>query len=283
MKLIDLHVHSTASDGSFSPSALVDEAEKKGLSAIALTDHDTTSGVAEALSAAEDRSLEVIPGIELSCDWSGKEIHILGYFLEYDNTELLNFLSEARNRRAGRNEEMLAAFQKDGFPLSMDDLTAGNPGTVITRAHFARALLKHGCVSSVEQAFRRYLSPGCPYYRKKEEVTPARALEILRKAGAFPVLAHPCQYRFGWEKTEELVACLKSLGMKGLECFHSSNHAMESARLCEIADRMGLCPTGGSDFHGAAKPDISLGSGRGNLKIPAYYLDSIRLAMFLGL
>ena len=176
---------------------------------------------------------------------------------------------------------MLRAFQDGGFPLTWDDLLDGVPGTVVTRAHFARALLKKGCVSSVDQAFKKYLSPGCPYYRKKEDVTPKQAMEILRTARAFPALAHPCQYKFGWEKTEELIVYLKSLGMLGLECFHSSNNQAESARLRALADRHGLCVTGGSDFHGAAKPDITIGTGRGNLRVPAFYLDAIRLASFL--
>lgn len=281
MKFIDLHVHSTASDGSFSPAEVAAAAEEKGLSAIALTDHDTTDGVDEALAAAENMEVEVIPGIEISCVYEGKEIHILGLCLDHKNKELLDFLKTARQKRDARNTEMLLAFQDGGFPLTWDDLLDGVPGTVVTRAHFARALLKKGCVPSVDQAFKKYLSPGCPYYRKKEDVTPKQAMEILRAARAFPALAHPCQYKFGWEKTEELIVYLKSLGMLGLECFHSSNNQAESARLRALADRHGLCVTGGSDFHGAAKPDISIGTGRGNLRVPAFYLDAIRLASFL--
>ena len=281
MKFIDLHVHSTASDGSFSPAEVAAAAEEKGLSAIALTDHDTTDGVDEALAAAENMEVEVIPGIEISCVYEGKEIHILGLCLDHKNKELLDFLKTTRQKRDSRNTEMLRAFQDGGFPLTWDDLLDGVPGTVVTRAHFARALLKKGCVSSVDQAFKKYLSPGCPYYRKKEDVTPKQAMEILRTARAFPALAHPCQYKFGWEKTEDRIVYLKSLGMLGLECFPSSNNQAESARLRALADRHGLCVTGGSDFHGAAKPDISIGTGRGNLRVPAFYLDAIRLASFL--
>ena len=205
MKFIDLHVHSTASDGSFSPAEVAAAAEEKGLSAIALTDHDTTDGVDEALTAAENMEVEVIPGIEISCVYEGKEIHILGLCLDHKNKELLDFLKTARQKRDARNTEMLRAFQDGGFPITWDDLLGGVPGTVVTRAHFARALLKKGCVTSVDQAFKKYLSPGCPYYRKKEDVTPKQAMEILRAARAFPALAHPCQYKFGWEKTEELL------------------------------------------------------------------------------
>ena len=157
-----------------------------------------------------------------------------------------------------------------------------NPDTVVTRAHFARALVKKGCVSSVDQAFKKYLDPDRPYYRKREIITPAEAIQAIRNAGGFPVLAHPCLYRLGWMQTEELVRSLKELGLGGMECWHSSNYAEESSKLCRMADRYSLLPTGGSDFHGAAKPDIQIGSGRGNLRVPAEYLDALKLAMFLG-
>lgn len=281
MKLIDLHVHSNASDGSCSPKELVLEAERIGLTAMALTDHDTVSGVDEALMAAEPLNVEVIPGIELSCIWKEKEIHILGLFLDHHSEDLLAFLKAARNRRLSRNQEMLDALNRDGFYVSLEDLMDGNEKTVITRAHFARALLKNGYVSSVDQAFRKYLSPGCPYYRKKEDVTPKEAVNVLLAASAFPVLAHPCQYKLGWEGMEELVSYLKDCGLLGLECYHSSNNQNESGKLRKLAGRYGLSPTGGSDFHGAAKPDIALGFGRGNLRVPALFLDDIRLTMFL--
>ncbi|MFR8778280.1 MAG: PHP domain-containing protein [Enterocloster sp.] len=238
MKLIDLHVHSTASDGSFTPAEVTALAREAGLTAIALTDHDTVSGVGEALAAAGDFPL-------------GSQL-------------------------------MLAAFQKDGFPITMEDLVMENPDTVVTRAHFARALVKKGCVSSVDQAFKKYLDPDRPYYRKREIITPAEAIQAIRNAGGFPVLAHPCLYRLGWMQTEELVRNLKELGLGGMECWHSSNYAEESSKLCRMADRYSLLPTGGSDFHGAAKPDIRIGSGRGNLRVPAEYLDALKLAMFLG-
>jgi hypothetical protein len=282
MKLIDLHVHSTASDGSVNPAGIVELALEKGLTAIALTDHDTTAGIDDALKAAEDTELEVIPGVELSCIWSDTEIHILGLYIDHHSPALRDFLADAARKRHERNLTILDAFQKDGFSITLSDLQAGNPNTTITRAHFARALCEKGYVSSVKQAFNKYLNPGCPYYRKRETITPQEAMAALVKAGGFPVLAHPCQYKFGWEKTEELITVLKSLGLRGLECYHSSNNQNESGKLRKLADKYGLCPTGGSDFHGAAKPDISIGSGRGNLRVSALFLDDIKLSMFLG-
>lgn len=282
MKLIDLHVHSNASDGSCTPTEIVLEAEKMGLTAIALTDHDTVDGVDEAILAADSLNVEVIPGIELSCLWREKEIHILGLFIDHHNRDLLEFLDSARTRRKNRNLEVLEALKKDGFAVTRSDLMDGNEKTVITRAHFARALLKNGYVTSIDQAFKKYLSPGCPYYRKKEEITPEEAMAVLKAASAFPVLAHPCQYKFGWAVLDELASHLKDLGMQGLECYHSSNNQDESGKLRKLASRYELCPTGGSDFHGAAKPDISLGYGRGNLRVSALFLDDIRLTMFLS-
>lgn len=281
MKLIDLHVHSTASDGSLTPTEVVRLASDANLTAIALTDHDTVSGIEEAVRAAEELELSVVPGVELSCIYMEKEIHILGLYIDYTDEELLKYLSGTAQKRAERNEKMLEAFQKDGFQITMEDLTCGNPKTTITRAHFARALLKKGYVASVDQAFKKYLNPECPYYRKREDITPESAIQAILKADGFPVLAHPCQYKLGWEKTEELIIFLKSLGMRGLECYHSSNNQNESAKLRKLAIKYGLAPTGGSDFHGAAKPDIKIGCGRGGLRVPALYLDDIRLSMFL--
>lgn len=282
MKLIDLHVHSTASDGSLTPTEVVNRAAGLGLTAMALTDHDTVSGIDEALKAAKDLDMEVIPGIEVSCIYKEKEIHILGLYIDHKKPELLSFLKEAYQKRYDRNMEMLAAFNKDGFEITVEDLHCGNPKTVITRAHFARALLKRGYVSSVDQAFRKYLNPDRPYYRSRELISPEEVLNALQAAGGFPVLAHPLQYKLGWAGTEELVSMLKEHGLCGLECFHSSNNQDESGKLRKLAKKYALAPTGGSDFHGAAKPDIEIGSGRGGLRVSALYLDDIKLSMFMA-
>lgn len=282
MKKIDLHVHSTASDGSFSPTEVVNLAIETGLTAIALTDHDTVSGVDEALAAAESSDLQVVPGVELSCIYKEKEIHILGLYINHNDETLKQYLSETARKRSARNEEMLAAFQKDGFALTREDLMQGNPKTTITRAHFARALCTKGYVTSPDQAFKKYLDPDRPYYRKREVITPEDSIRAIRNAGGFPVLAHPCQYKLGWKETEELIISLHEAGLGGLECFHSSNNSYESGKLRVLADKHALAITGGSDFHGAAKPDIQIGTGRGGLCVSAEYLDVIKLAMFFG-
>ena len=276
MSLIDLHVHSTASDGTLSPAAVVEEAAAAGLSAIALTDHDTVDGVGEARSAAGRFSIEVIPGAELSALWHGKEIHILGLFLDADSPVLRQELACMRRKREARNDEILRRLSAAGFPMTREELQAGHPDTVITRAHFAREMAEKGYVASMKEAFNRYLIPGGPYCPKKEQLQPEKAVELILEAGGFAALAHPLQYRYSSQELEELTAFLAGLGMGGLEVYHSSNNSWESRKLKELADRHQLLPTGGSDFHGSNKPDIRLGCGRGNLRVSSLLLEDIR-------
>ena len=161
--MVDLHVHSTCSDGTFTPEELVDYAIQKGLTAFALTDHDTTDGIDEAVRAAAGTGLEVIPGTELSCIYEGKEIHIIGLFIDHHSPELVRALTQLRKDRDNRNMEMLSLFQKDGFMITENALTKGGSLSVITRAHFARALMEAGYVSTMEQAFKKYLEHGRKY------------------------------------------------------------------------------------------------------------------------
>lgn len=276
MDLVDLHVHSSASDGTFSPSEVTALALRTGLKAYALTDHDTTDGIAEAAAAAAGTGLEVVPGTELSCLAGEKEIHMLGLYLDPEAPEFAAALARLRADRERRNEEMLRRFQNDGFLLTMDDLAADEPDAVITRAHFARALLKKGYVTSMDQAFRHYLDHTKKYCPVKQTVEPNEAIRLIRSAGGFPALAHPIQYKLGWKKTEELIASLKDAGLMGVEVYYSSHTQNDSMKLQEICRRYRLLPTGGSDFHGSNKPDISLGSGRGRLRVSALLLDDIR-------
>lgn len=282
MRFIDLHVHSTASDGTLSPTQIVQYGEKKQLTAIALTDHDTIDGIPEALSAAQSCSIEVIPGIELSSLYNGIEIHILGLFIDYLSADLQKQLEEIRDVRTRRNEEMLRRFSRDGMVITMEELADGCPDTVITRAHFARALTAKGYTSSMDQAFKRYLLAGSPYFPALEKITPEQAMEILKQAHAFPALAHPVLYKLGWKETDRLISYLKDLGLLGVEVYHSSNNQYESGRLREFARKHGLLPTGGSDFHGSNKPDIDIGRGRGGLRVSSLLLDDLKKSWSIG-
>ena len=275
MKLIDLHVHSSVSDGTLTPREVTALALSTGLSAYALTDHDSVGGLKEAMQAAEGSPLLVVPGTELSSIYEGTEIHILGLFLDPEAAELTNALKELREARARRNEEMISRFQKDGFKLSLSDLYGQNANPVVTRAHFARALLEKGYVSSIDQAFRLYLDQGKKYFLPKETISPQESIRLILSAGGFPALAHPIQYKLGWKKTEDMMRNLKEMGLMGAEVYYSSHTSYDSSILREICRRYDLLPTGGSDFHGSNKPDIRLGSGRGGLRVSELLLFGI--------
>ena len=230
MELIDLHVHSNASDGTLTPAAVVALAVEKELTAIALTDHDTIAGIPQAIEAARGLPIEIIPGIELSCHYEGEEIHVLGLYVNPDDPAFLRETDRLLILREKRNDEMIRRFSEDGMVLTREELTAGNPDTVITRAHFARVLMEKGYVSSMDQAFKKYLKYGGRWCPKKETIEPSYALRILTDCGASPVLAHPYQYHLGDARLEALVASLKEDGLAGLEVYHSSNNQYESSR-----------------------------------------------------
>ena len=280
MKYIDLHVHSTVSDGTFTPTELVDHAVKLGLSAFALTDHDTIRGVAEAKERAawhtsQGRPIEVYSGVEISAAYKNRDIHILGLFInEHDeilDRILTNFL-ENRNRR---NERMLEKFAEYGIELTMEDLTAGAESSVITRAHFATALMKKGLVSSVQEAFEKYIGDNGPCYIQREFMSPEQAIASIKKAGGVPVLAHPLLYNLPHDELYALVDRLKKAGLKGIEVYYSNNRGQDEVNVKALANHFGLVATGGSDFHGSVKPQIELGIGKGNLKIPYSVLENV--------
>ena len=277
MGFVDLHVHSNASDGTFSPSQVVELAKNAGLDAFALTDHDTTAGVPEALEKGRDLNIEVIPGIEVSSSFDGTEIHIiLGLFVDQKDPVLAAMLEKMLISRDRRNEKMLENLAADGISFTKEELCGDNPDTIITRAHIAHALVAKGICSGMDQAFKKYLQYGGRYCPQKEHLSPEEVVKTLISNGAFVALAHPFQYKFGDKKTEELIAHMADLGMKGLEVYHSSNNKLESMKLQEMAVRHHLLPTGGSDFHGGNKPDISIGTGRGGLRVSSLLLEDIK-------
>lgn len=266
--LIDLHVHSTASDGSLTPTEVLERACERGLKVLALTDHDTVDGVPEIVRAAKDFDIEVIPGIEMSAYYGDTEIHILGFFADYENEEFRNKLKAFQAQRNERNVRMIELFQKDGIDMTMEKVQFGNPNTVITRAHFARALVDMGVCKDKEVAFRKFIGKGCKYYLPKSRVSIEEVMPILEKYTKGAFLAHPLIYHLGYKQLDELFDTLIPMGLKGVECYHSSTNRYEVDRLRGIAAYRGLAVSGGSDFHGAVKPNIELAVGRGNLRIP---------------
>lgn len=283
MGYIDLHVHSNKSDGTLSPSEVVSRAAERGLSAIALTDHDCVAGVFEACAAAKKLSvsgisLRVVSGVEISADYKNRDIHILGLFIDTENPALLDALNAALKARDKRNEKMVKNLQDAGLEITMEDLLFGTDETVVTRAHFARHLLAKGYVKTREEAFSKYLDSTTPYYVRREYMMPDTAIRLIRMAGGIPVLAHPLLYHLDADGVQELVKKLKGEGLMGIETIYSKNTGMDEAFLRKLAVKFDLLITGGSDFHGANKPDIEIGVGRGNLRIPEEILWELEKA-----
>lgn len=272
---IDLHVHSNCSDGTFSPSQLVEYALEKGLKAIALTDHDTTEGIEEARAAAQNTYLQVIPGIELSTAFLGRDIHILGLNIDPENTYFQEKIKAFQQEREQRNRTMISRMQKEGLRITWQDMADNFPDSIWTRAHFARFLADTGQVHTLAEAFNRFLGDHAPCFVPRNKVTPLEAVKMIHQGKGKAVLAHPLLYHLTEEQLEELVQSLVQSGLDGIEVIYSTNTGLDEVRMRQLAKKYGIFITGGSDFHGSNKPSIDLGKGRGNLKIPAYLLDNL--------
>ncbi len=269
---VDLHTHSNCSDGSFTPTELMELAYEKKLSAIALTDHDTITGISEAKQAAKALSLKLIPGIEISSMYdlgnSVKEFHILGLGIDETDAPFLKKLKEFGVVRQGRNEKMLHLISEKVKPIDEEKFYARFDRSVITRAHFAQYLHEEGIVSSVKEAFDRYLGDGKPCYVPKEGATAKEVIACILAAGGHPVLAHPTLYRLGASVLDGVVKDLKAAGLEGIEAVYSTYTPAQEREIRALAAKYELHMTGGSDFHGTPKPDIQLGTGRGSLYVP---------------
>ena len=274
--MIDLHAHSNKSDGTLSPSELVELAAKKGITYLALTDHDTVDGIDEALKKAEEinassseyKAPVVIPGIEFSTDWGGRDVHVVGLDIDHHNKDFIKETEFFLDSREGRNRAMAAKLKAVGIGISYDALLKTFPDCVLTRAHFAKYLYEYGYVKSTHEAFERYLGPGCPCYVPREKITPVKAVEMTLMAGGIPVLAHPLIYKLGDERLRELIVMMKEAGLVGIEGYYSTHSEEDTEYVKKLASEYGLCLSGGSDFHGSNKPGIDLGSGYDNLNIP---------------
>ncbi|MCM1568680.1 MAG: PHP domain-containing protein [Roseburia sp.] len=277
--MIDLHVHSIRSDGTLTPSQLVDYAMEKGLTAFALTDHDTVDGLEEAIAYAKSllpSAPEIIPGIELSTEYQGKDIHIVGLYIDYHNEAFTEYLKNFIASRQQRNQKMCELLSQAGIDISYEKLQAEFPDAVITRAHYAKYLYRHGYTKSMKEGFERYVGDHCPYYVPREKVTPAQAIELILEADGIPILAHPILYGMSRTKLEELVANLKAAGLIGIEAVYSSYTPSDERQIRRLADKYHLLISGGSDFHGGNKPNLDLGVGYGHLYVPDQLLDEIK-------
>ena len=288
--MIDLHTHSTASDGSLSPSSLVEEAIKRGLSAIALTDHDTVGGLAEAADAARGKGIRFIPGIELQILWdeeNGGEFHLLGLGIQKPSPGFMAAVEDLARRREERNLEIIRKMNAAGLEASYDDICriaraesndeeAGTSfAKSIGRPHFAAFLVMKKIVRNREQAFARYLGKGKPFYVPKAGLEFEQTAALIRESGGIAVLAHPMSLYVSWGRLPGLVKNLKERGLDGLEAWHPTAKESACRRLEELGRNMELHVTAGSDFHGEARPDRKLGITAGGKKIADSYLEEL--------
>lgn len=276
MKNCDLHTHSIFSDGTWTPAQLLDEAQRIGLGAIALTDHNTIAGLPDFLEAAQGREVEAVPGIEFSTDWNGTELHILGLFVLPEHYEAITqLLADAQRRKDESNAALVAALRGAGYDLDYEMIKASTPGGSVNRAHIAAELTRLGYTESVKDAFKRLLSPKCGYYCPPKRMTACEAIRFIKSIGAVAVLAHPLLSM----DVPELMAFLPDAaeaGLDAIETDYSTYDAQTAAAARMAADSFGLLYSGGSDFHGDNKPDIALGSGKGNLTVPIGYYVALK-------
>ena len=274
MDTIDLHTHSTFSDGTFTPSQLVKYAEEKGLKAFALTDHDTTEGIKEAKSI--ETNVEVISGVEISTRYDKKEIHIVGLYVNENDADLNKQLKYYREKRVTRNFEILEKLNSLGVNITIDDVRESCTGDVISRAHIAKALVSKGFVGSYTEAFDRYLGDNKCAYVPRETLNYEESMELITKAGGVPVLAHPLLYKMSDTNLENMMVKLRQKGLKAVEVYYSTHSNSDTQHVMAMANRVGLIYSGGSDFHGATKPKIDMGTGMGKLAVPYEILEKIR-------
>ena len=255
---VDLHSHTTASDGTLTPRELVREAARRGVRVLAVTDHDSTEGLAEALDeAARCRPLEIVPGIEINCDVDGGEIHILGYSMDYEIPWFQAFCREQREERRARVHRMAERLAALGMPIDPAEVFAlvreGSAG----RPHVAQVMVRRGYVKSVREAFDRYLGAGKPGHVPRKKLSPENAVRLLRRAGGVPVLAHP-----GLAARDERIPALVAAGLMGIECYYNEHSAAQTGAYVQMCRDRGLVATGGSDFHGATVRAARLGTPR---------------------
>lgn len=258
MILIDLHLHSTSSDGTLSPKELVSKAKGRGISVASLTDHDTTEGVETFLDACRQRGVRGISGVELSADFNGV-MHILGYRFEPQSAVFQKHMKELREGRNERNSKICRKLTDLGVSISIEEVEAEAKGEVVARPHVARVLIKKGYVQSMSAAFECYLGRGAPAYVPRYRLSPSLCIEIIQEAGGVAVLAHPTQTTDDNGELVDILRRLKEKGLWGLECITPHHSSGQIFQFLRIADEMGLFPTAGTDYHGANRPSISMG------------------------
>lgn len=278
---IDLHTHSSCSDGSLSPGLLVREATRAGLAAIALTDHDTMAGVKEAMATGREAGVEVISGIEISAELEGRDVHLLGYGADPDNHKLRALLAELQAGRENRNTAILNRLDSLGIRLSRSELNASTSGQ-IGRPHIARQLVLHRHANSIDHAFRHFLKENGKAYVAGRKIPADETIRVIREAGGIAVLAHPTTLGPDLKGAPAIVEKLAEIGLGGIEVYYPGHHQKICQVLLELADRWQLAVTGGSDYHGSLKPEIKLGGAPVMPPIPYRLLAALKERLAAG-
>lgn len=272
---IDLHLHTTASDGTYTPKELVYYAKEKNLDLIAITDHDCLKALSEIHKYGEKLGIKIVDGIEFAGFYIDREIHILGLFVDIKDKKFVNIVNEIEQGRIERNQKMCHRFNDLGIPITIEDLSNGNPDKIITRSHFAEYLVNNGYTETKEDAFDKYLWDGCPTYLPREYYNTKEIIEIIHNAGGIAVLAHPTLYKLSNEGIETLVAQMCDDGLDAIEGYYSTYTKEEEDFVHFLAKKYDLTLSGGSDFHGDTKPGLDMKVGYGNLVIPDSLIDVI--------
>lgn len=271
--MIDLHTHSSFSDGTLTPSELIDFAVSQGITHLAMTDHDTVEGIDEALSSAKQRNVKFARGVEVSAEFKEKTMHILGYNVNHKSAQLNEKLKILRQAREDRNPKIIQKLNEKGFEITYDDVLKEADNKVVGRPHFASVMLKKGYVKSTQEAFDLYLAKGACCYVDKFRFEPKEAIKMILESGGVPVLAHPLSLKLNYSEIKEVIKSLKESGLEGVECFYRNHTKEDEENLIAIANELDLIVTGGSDFHGSNRPNIFIGVGEGSMKVPLWVAE----------
>jgi len=274
--MIDLHTHSTFSDGSLSPAQLVERAVRLGLTGLSLTDHDCTAGIPDFLEAAGAASIAGVSGVEISVDVSKGTFHLLGYLFNHEDSSFQEALAGIRNGRERRNGQMLARINSMGMGMTWPEVSKAAGEGVVGRPHFAQVMVDRGYVSSRKEAFAKYLAKGKPGYVDRARLSPESGIWAIRAAGGVAVLAHPGTLELCGSRLWEYVRELKEIGLQGVEVYYSEHSEEQVSAYNDMAKSLDLVATGGSDFHGDLNPRIELGRGFGGLSVPDGAVDELR-------
>jgi predicted metal-dependent phosphoesterase TrpH len=280
--VIDLHCHSLHSDGTDTPGGLALLGEASRLTALCLTDHDTLDGIRDFLAIQPRVKVRLLVGTELSCRFLGQSLHVLGLLVDPSDARFQSRLEELRGRRDDRNRRMIVRLAELGCPVTYEDVQAQADSPLLSRVHFALALAARGFVRRPTEAFDRLIGDDCPGFVPREELSPSEASRWIREAGGVPVVAHPGRFEGGRFRWDDAMADLQRQGLEGLEGYYGEYRAAEQKYFVTLAARLGMVVTGGSDYHGAHKPDLRLGRGRGGLQVPDALLDDLETQQRLG-